>query len=243
MQIAQIGGRIAGISINPHGAVIEGVPLEHTYEEAMRQISVAERTCKFALGDLLVSATAHYGDKYARWAEVTGFEVETLYNIASTCRRVPIPQRRVGSLSFTHHAEVAALSVADQSKWLALAEEKEIGSARLRKSIQLGRVATASDMGRKALPPSVPASVPVDGRDAGFENVHPHINRLVTYLSKKERDGDYEDMSAEELYRFHLDVLPAVRRWGRLVSRIREHYDAVVNAMLADDVEKLGVQA
>lgn len=238
-QIATIGGRIAGITINPQGAVVEGVPLEHTYEECMRQIALAERTCKFALGDLLVAASGHYGDKYSRWSEVTGFEVQSLIDIASTCRRVPMERRKVSSLSFTHHREVAALPAPDQTKWLEAAEERDIGSARLRKSIQLGRVATAADMGRGKTP-SAPEEK-ADPNDTGFENVHPFVNRLVVYLAKKERDGEYEDLDAEELYRFHLDLLPAINRWGRLMARIRERNDVGVNTLLERDLQSLGL--
>ena len=238
-QIATIGGRIAGITINPQGAVVEGVPLEHTYEECMRQISLAERTCKFALGDLLVAASGHYGDRYARWSEVTGFEIQSLRDIASTCLRVPMERRKVEALSFSHHREVAALPAPDQTKWLEAAETRDIGSARLRKSIQLGRVATATDMGRGKA--TAPASEKADPNDTGFENVHPFVNRLVVYLAKKERDGEYEDLNAEELYRFHLDLLPAVNRWGRLMSRIRERNDPGVNAMLERDLNALGL--
>ena len=219
-QIATIGGRIAGITITAAGAVVEGTPLEHTYEECMRQISAAERACKFALGDLMIAASGHYGEKYARWAEVTGMELQTLQDIASTCRRVPHHLRRTGTLSFTHHREVASLPAPEQEKWLGIAEAQGVSSDRLRKSIQLGRVATASDMGRggsaqKAVPTMNPA-------DMGYESVHPHVNRLVVYLSKKEREGEYEDMSAEELYRFHLDLLPVINRWGKVISRMLE---------------------
>jgi hypothetical protein len=238
-QIANIGGRIAGITINPHGAVVEGIPLEHTYEEVMRQISMAERTCKFALGDLLVSASAHYGDRYSRWAELTGFEIQTLRDIASTCLRVPMERRRVNTLSFTHHREVAALPPGDQSKWLEAAETRDIGSARLRKSIQLGRVATATDMGRGKVASA--SAEKADSSDTGYENIHPHIGRVVTYLSKKERAGELEDMTVEELYRFHLDILPAINRWGRLLARIRECRDAGINASLERDLNAIGL--
>lgn len=238
-QIATIGGRIAGITINPQGAVVEGVPLEHTYEECMRQISLAERTCKFALGDLLIAASGHYGDRFSRWAEVTGFEIQSLRDIASTCLRVPIERRRVSTLSFSHHREVAALPAPDQVKWLEAAETRDIGSARLRKSIQLGRVATATDMGRGKVASGEAAKA--DPTDVGYENAHTFINRLSIYLAKKERSGELEDMTVEELYRFHLDILPVIGRWGRLMSRIREHNNAGVNTMLERDLNALGL--
>lgn len=218
---------------------MEGVPLEDTFEEAMRQLAMADRACKFALGDLLVAATGHYGEKYSRWSEITGFEIQSLRDIASTCLRVPMERRRVDTLSFTHHREVAALPAPDQVKWLEAAEERDIGSARLRKSIQLGRVATAVDMSRGKAPTG--GVEKADG-DVGYSNIHPHVNRLVVYLAAKERAGEYEDMTVEELYRFSLDILPAVNRFGRLLSRIRERKDAGVNAMLERDLNAIGLQ-
>lgn len=238
-QIA-ISGSIAGITINHQGAVVKGMPLENTYEEAMRQIAAAEKACKFALGDLLVAASDHYGDKFARWSEVTGFEVETLWNIASVCRRVPIHQRRVDRLSFNHHTEVAALPPAEQKKWLDTAAEEEVSVLRLRKSIKLGRVATAQDMGRIGTT-ETPGQHGADPTDTGYDNIHPHVNRLSIYLSKKEREGEFADMDAHELYRFHLDVLPVINRYGRLVRLIRERNDADVIAMLDKDIEAIGL--
>ena len=217
--------------------MVEGKPLEHTYEECMRQIAAAERTCKFALGDLLVAASGHYGERYARWSEVTGFEIQSLYDIASTCRRVPI-ERRVSELSFRHHNLVSQLPPNDQQKWLGAAAEKEISCERLRKSIKLGRIATASDMGKV---PAPSGEVESDPKDAGYDNIHPYINRTVTYLSKKERGGEYADMDVEELYRFHLDILPVINRWGRLVSLIREHNDTAVNDELERDINAMGL--
>lgn len=242
-QIASIGGRIAGITITHKGAVVEGTPLENTYEEAMRQIASAERTCRFALGDLLNSASSHYGDRYARWAEVTGLEIETLWNIASVCRRVPMDTRQVDALSFGHHAEVASLPSADQEKWLEVAAEKGVPVQRLRKSIQLGRLATAADMGKgnNGAATVDPAPKRMDAQDAGYENVHPHVNRLVAYLAKKERDGDFEGMDAEELYRFHLDLLPAINRWGAVMNMIIERGGASTISMLSRDLRELGL--
>lgn len=231
-QIANIGGRIAGITITPSGALVEGIPLEHTYEECMRQITVAEKACKFVLGDLINSASKHYGEKYAKWAEVTGFEIQSLRDIASTCSRVSMEHRRVSTLTFIHHREVAKLPPAEQKNWLEKAEESTLDHKRLRKSIQLGRIATAVDMG---------GSPAIDGEenDTGYENVHPFVNRIVTYLSKKERDGEYEDLDAEGLYRFHLDLLPAINRWGAVVKRIRKTGDAGVIERLDRDLENV----
>ena len=94
-------------------------------------------------------------------------------------------------------------------------------------------------MGRGKTPVSAEKA---DPSDAGYCNVHPHVTRLVTYLAQKERAGELDDLTVEELYRFSLDILPAVNRFGRLLARIRERNDAGVNAMLEKDLNAIGLQ-
>ena len=231
MSIIQIGGQVAGISISAMGARVTGEPLEDTLENLMHQIATAEKCCKFVLGDLMNAASRLYGDKYARWADITGLEIQSLRDIASTCNRVPIDMRRAGELSFAHHREVAALAPVEQVKWLQVAENHNLSRDRLVKSIKLGRIATSEDM----------TSPKVDDVDTGYENAHPFVNRLSSYLSKKERLGEYEDMNAAELYRFHLDLFPAVNRWSRVISRIKDRNDERVMELLGTDLETIGL--
>ena len=53
--------------------------------------------------------------------------------------------------------------------------------------------------------------------------------------------GEYDDMEPHELYRFHLDVLPVVTRWGQVVRRIRQSGDQAAIDMVAGDIEPLGL--
>jgi hypothetical protein len=231
MSIIQIGGQVAGISISAMGARVTGEPLEDTIENLMHQVASAEKCCRFVLGDLMNAASKQYGEKYARWSDITGLDIQALYNIASICKRVPIDMRKSGSISFTHHKHVAALPPADQEQWLRRADENGLSEARLAKSIKLGRIATADDM----------SVAKTDEADTGYENIHPFVNRLSSYLAKKERMGEYDDMEPHELYRFHLDVLPVVTRWGQVVRRIRQSGDQAAIDMVAGDIEPLGL--
>ena len=231
MSIIQIGGQVAGISISAMGARVTGEPLEDTLENLMHQIATAEKCCKFVLGDLMNAASRLYGDKYARWADITGLEIQSLRDIASTCNRVPIDMRRAGELSFAHHREVAALAPVEQVKWLQVAENNNLSRDRLVKSIKLGRIATSEDM----------TTSKVDDVDTGIDNAHPHVNRICAYLAKKERMGEYDQMETHELYRFHLDLLPAVNRWGTVVKRIRQSGDQDAIDMVATDIEPIGL--
>lgn len=208
--IVHVGGTRGGIKITPSGAIITGTPDEKDFEDCLIDIVRAERACKFALGDLMNAGEKMYGEKYGRWSEITGYAVDSLYNIASTCNRVPINARRE-ALSFTHHREVAGLPEAEQGVWLETAEKKNIGSDRLAKSIKLGRVATKKDMQPPPPPPS---------DDQGHDNVHPYVNQLVAHLSKLERDGDHDDATGEDLVEFAHDIMPVIRRFSRLLALV-----------------------
>lgn len=233
MSLVSIGGQMAGISINASGAIVNGKPLEHTLEEAMRQLATAEKACRFAIGDLILATNDLYGEKYARWSELTGWEIQSLQDIASTCKRVPIERRIPDKLSFSHHRVVAALTAKDQEEWLKTAADLGMNRARLEKSVQLGRVATAED-----LKPKTPE---IDPADTGYENVHPHVNRLSAYLSRKERNGEYEDMDVRQLYRFHLDVMPVVTRWRKVIQHIERAGDPDAMELVRTDLQNINL--
>jgi len=60
-------------------------------------------------------------------------------------RKFELPRRRE-TLSFQHHAEVAALSPQDQDQWLAAAEEHEWSRNELRSKIRISRQHPGSEL-------------------------------------------------------------------------------------------------
>ena len=101
---------------------------------------------------------------------------------------------------------------------------------RFQKSIELGRIATLSDMS-----PELPVNL------RGVENVHPYVNKLFSYLVKSERDGAYDDMDAEDLYEFHHDLLPVVDQVTGVWRRIQESGDEEFILALREDLLKEGI--
>lgn len=77
----------------------------------------------------------HYGEKYAQAVEVTGLTYPTLANMCYVERNVPPERRHVGVLSFSHHALVASLSPAKQTKYLQMAIEEDMPTMHLRNRI------------------------------------------------------------------------------------------------------------
>jgi hypothetical protein len=69
------------------------------------------------VGDWLLFGKRTYADRYQTAIERTGFDYQTLRNYAWVASRFE-PSRRQDNLSFSHHAEVAALEADDQDEWL-----------------------------------------------------------------------------------------------------------------------------
>lgn len=199
------------IALSPIGAGLVGTPTEDELNEYIMKVAGADRACKFMLGDLMNIATELFGSKYQLWSRITGREVKNLRNIASVCKRVPFHSRR-RELPFSLHDTVAKLDTGEQERWLDEAVGHELTRDKLKKSIELGRVAKDEDMDDKP--------ERLDPYDQGTDNPHPHISRLVTLYGRLEREGDLDAMSPGDLYRLHLDLLPLLQKYVQILGRI-----------------------
>ena len=93
------------------------------------------RGVQFWIGDFLVQGQRMYGEKFAQGAEALEYDAKTLTNLAWVAERVA-PARRRETLSFAHHAEVAALEPKEQETWLARAEKEGWTRHQLRKALK-----------------------------------------------------------------------------------------------------------
>jgi hypothetical protein len=83
------------------------------------RITIVSDSAAWWIGDWLHFGRIRYGRRrYTAVLEATDLDYQTLRNYAWVAARIP-PSRRRQSLSFGHHAEVAALSEADQDRWLS----------------------------------------------------------------------------------------------------------------------------
>lgn len=69
------------------------------------------------VGDWIRYGYAQWGKKYVDVARITGLDSKTLRNIAYVASRFDLSRRR-DTLTWTHHAEVAALPPPQQEEWL-----------------------------------------------------------------------------------------------------------------------------
>ena len=99
------------------------------------QLAVVAGSSAWCLGDWLVYGQAAYGSRYREAAERTGLGYQTLRNYAWVAGRFKLSRRR-DTLSFGHHAEVAALPEPEQDYWLRKAEEFGWSTTRLRREVR-----------------------------------------------------------------------------------------------------------
>ncbi len=96
-----------------------------------RQLSWLTVSVAWCLGDWLVYGETAFNGRYRQAIEETSLDYQTLRNYAWVAKRFTMPRRR-DSLSFGHHAEVAARAEPEQDYWLRKAEEFAWSRNRLR---------------------------------------------------------------------------------------------------------------
>jgi hypothetical protein len=100
-----------------------------------RHLSGVYSSSAWCLGDWLVYGEFAFGGRYREAIDQTSLDYQTLRNYAWVARKFPMSRRR-DKLSFAHHAEVTALSEAEQDFWLRKAEELAWAVKRLRVEVR-----------------------------------------------------------------------------------------------------------
>lgn len=114
-----------------------------TWLSVGRQLSDIYTSSAWCLGDWLVYGEAAYDGRYRDAIEQTSLDYQTLRNYAWVAKRFSLSRRR-DTLTFGHHAEVAALPAAEQDFWLRKAEELAWPVKRLRCEVRASLAERAS---------------------------------------------------------------------------------------------------
>ena len=135
------GAGIAGFALRGH-VVVPRTGLQFPYQLPFEawlgvgaQLAAVAGSSAWCLGDWLVYGQAAYGSRYRDAVERTGLDYQTLRNYAWVAGRFELSRRR-DTLSFGHHAEVAALPEPEQDFWLRKAEEFGWSTMRLRHEVR-----------------------------------------------------------------------------------------------------------
>jgi hypothetical protein len=91
------------------------------WRQAGSQIFLVANSCAWWVGDWLTYGENFFRDRYEQAIADTSLNYQTLRNYAWVAKKFAMSRRR-DSLSFGHHAEVAALTETEQDAWLTRAE-------------------------------------------------------------------------------------------------------------------------
>jgi hypothetical protein len=122
----------------------EQLPFE-AWHRLGTQIAVISNVSAWWLGDWLAYGASKYPNRYKHAIDGTSLDYKTLRNYAWVARRFEMSRRR-DTLSFQHHAEVAALTRDEQELWLDRAQAFKWSKAELRQHLH-SRVRPEVDRG------------------------------------------------------------------------------------------------
>jgi hypothetical protein len=103
-----------------------------------RRLGSIGRGVAWWIGDWVSYGNVKFGEKYSRAARVTGYDVQSLMNMAYVASRFEF-SRRKETLSWSHHAELAALEPDEQDRWLVFADERRLSVRGLRDELRAWR--------------------------------------------------------------------------------------------------------
>jgi hypothetical protein len=146
-QLAKRGSRTALSDVSWRAA--ENLSFAEWLEHG-RRLGLMGRSAGWWIGDWLNYGNHAFGERYVRASRITGYDAQTLMNMAYVASRFDRSRRR-GKLSWSHHAEIAAMEPEEQEHWLERAETDRLSVRCLREGIRrerLRRAAEAESAGR-----------------------------------------------------------------------------------------------
>ena len=120
-----------------------------------QRLGATTRCSQWWLGDWIRYGTARWGEKYREASRITGYDIQSLRNIACVSGSIDISRRR-DDLSWSHHAEVSSLDPDEQDRWLALAAGEKMSVADLRIELRAARRSRSGST--RALPSGKPGA-------------------------------------------------------------------------------------
>ena len=206
------------VAICPVGLQVTNELTFDEWRDLATSIGHASRSIGFIVGDWLVYGQNLFGpegaperrvssEAYQLAIAATGLDLSTLQNYAYVSRNLPF-SLRTERLSWEHHRLMAKLPEGEQQGWIeACVTEEDAGrrmsTRRLRKSLNLGRVATEKD-----LEPDV--------SDKGVENHIPFVNRLVVWWKRMQGNKFLADATAEQKAALKRDLEPVISIYNQL---------------------------
>jgi len=178
---------------------IEGQHEIEKWLEVGTLLTGMESSLNWWIGDWLVFGEHTYGQKYSQAESVTKHRQDYLKACNFVSHKVPA-QNRIQGLSWSHHREVAALSIGDQKKWLKQALENEWTVSELRINMRKS-LAEYSD---------------TDDDSVKSFNLVSWTQEGVRWLRQETRKAPVEQWSADRRGLIKKDLEPIVEFYSKL---------------------------
>lgn len=153
---ALLNGASSGLRVR------DGLALDDWVELGCRIATIANAS-GWWLGDWLLYGQHSYGNRYKTALRATDLDYQTLRNCAWVAHKFDMSRRRA-TLSFNHHAEVAALSEAEQDLWLRRADRFGWSRNELRRQVSAARRLRQDETNGDAVTLTVPVTNDRDQR-------------------------------------------------------------------------------
>jgi hypothetical protein len=128
-----------GLQLRQNGLAFTEEMSFDSWRELGCRVALIANCSAWWLGDWLLYGEQSYGDRYQQAIADTSLSYQTLRNYAWVARKFPMSRRR-DTLSFGHHAEVAALLDEEQDAWLTRAERSKWSRSQLRRELRAAKV-------------------------------------------------------------------------------------------------------
>jgi hypothetical protein len=128
----------APVSMSPTAWAAAGDLSLLEWSQSGRRLGIIGRATGWWIGDWVNYGNARFGERYVRAARITGYDVQTLMNMVYVASRFDMRRRRQ-NLSWSHHAELAALDPDQQDYWLDRAESERLSVRCLREEVRRAR--------------------------------------------------------------------------------------------------------
>jgi hypothetical protein len=135
-QVDQMAGRPVKVT-NVSWSAPDDLSFEQWVRDGQR-LGMIGRGVGWWIGDWLRFGNARYGEKYVRASKITRYDIQTLMNMVYVASNIE-PACRRENLSWSHHAELASLSRAEQDSWLDRAEACRLSVRDLRVTLRAER--------------------------------------------------------------------------------------------------------
>lgn len=143
-----------------------------------KQIGLLRSCSAWWLGDWLIYGRENFPDRYKQAMAGTSLDYQTLRNYAWVAGRFAVSRRR-DTLSFQHHAAVAALPGSQQDLWLDLASSRSWSIAQLRAELNAASGNTAVPGRRGTV---LRLSIPADRRERWEAAARKHQATLADWV-------------------------------------------------------------